>query len=109
MRKTIGQMAGRVKFTENEIAMVQGLALAACKINNDIAKKKGITFSKEDSKKIKELIFRMITKSFWNLKEKTYPNSEFPEDYFKEYAIILLNEIFSTNEGDDENEEGADS
>lgn len=94
MRKTIGQIVGRVKFTENEIAMTRGLADAAYEINLEFAKKESIKLSSNQKKKMKEKFFKLVSKTVWEYKVKLYPNKEISEDEFKEFAMVVLKELF---------------
>ena len=94
MRKTIGQMAGRVKFTENEIAMTRGLANAVYDINLEFSEKENIKLSKEQKNEMKEKFFKLVSKIVWEYKVKLYPNKEIGEDEFKEFAMVVLKELF---------------
>ncbi len=47
MKKTIGQIVGRIKFTENEISMTRGLANAVYDINLEFLEKENIKLPKE--------------------------------------------------------------
>lgn len=94
MRKTIGQMAGRVKFTENEIAMTRGLADAVYDINLEFSEKENIKLSKEQKNELKEKFFKLVSKIVWEYKVKFYSNKEIPEDKFKDFAMVVLKELF---------------
>ena len=84
MGKTIAQMAGRMKFTENEIAMTQGFAEALHDISNEINQ----NLSNEDC-------YRLATKVSWTYKETCSPNEEVKEEDFQEYIKVIMSNIFS--------------
>lgn len=94
MKKTIGQIVGRIKFTENEISMARGLADAVYDINLEFSEKENIKLSKEQKNEMKEKFFKLVSKIVWEYKVKFYQNKEIPEDKFKDFAMVVLKELF---------------
>lgn len=94
MKKTIGQIVRRVKFTENEISMARGLADAVYDINLEFSEKENIKLSKEEKNEMKEKFFKLVSKIVWEYKVKFYSNKEIPQDKFKDFAMVVLKELF---------------
>lgn len=92
--KTIAQMANRIKFTENEISMMQGLAYSVYQINLEMAKKENKQLTLIERKGMKEKMFKLISKITWEYKKACYEFEEMKETDFKEYAKNLLEELF---------------
>lgn len=92
--KTIAQMANRIKFTENEIRMMQGLAYSTYLINLEMAKKEEKQLTFIERKSMKEKMFKLISKITWEYKKSCYELEEMKEEDFKEYAKNLLEELF---------------
>lgn len=92
--KTIAQMAGRIKFTENEIAMSRGLSEAAYGLNLYFAKKEKIKLNKNEKQSMREYMFKLISKTVWECKKEFYANKEIQESEFKELSKLILNELF---------------
>ena len=74
MKKTIGQIVGRVKFTENEIAMARGLADAVYDINLEFSEKENIKLSKEQKNEIKQPA-KVSMDSYIKMASMKYPSS----------------------------------
>ncbi len=85
---------GRVKFTENEIAMTRGLADAIYDINLEFSEKENIKLSKEQKNEMKEKFFKLVSKIVWEYKVKFYQNKEIPEDKIKDFAMVVLKGLF---------------
>lgn len=94
---TIGLMAGRIKFTENELAMSKGLMDAICDINIELMKKDGKRLNKSQKKIMEEKIYKIVSKTIWEYKKKFYFNREMTEDEFKEMSEYLFEVLFNNN------------
>ena len=95
--KIIAQIANRMKFTENEISVIQKLAYSAYQINLEMAKKENKKLTFIERKRMKENMFKIISKVSWEYKKAFYEFEEMKEEDFREYTKILLEELFINN------------
>lgn len=96
--KTIAQMVDKIKFTEKELNMMQGLAYSAYRINLEMSKKENKQLTFIERKIMKEKMFKLISKISWEYKKSCYEFEEMKEEDFKEYAKNLLEELFINND-----------